>query len=170
MIGTYEIVLGDATRPRGDGFRIIAHVVNDCGRWGSGFVVAVSKRWDSPEKMYRLWHRGGTFGVPFELGNVQFIPVGYNYQDLSERGIIIANMLAQNGLKSPDSPKPVCYRSLRKCLSCVWETAKSKDASVHIPYKMGCDRGGGDWSEVETIIQEELVRKGISVTVYKIGQ
>jgi O-acetyl-ADP-ribose deacetylase (regulator of RNase III) len=170
MIGTLEFVQGDVTYPRGDGFRILAHIVNDLGRWGSGVVLAISKRWESPERMYRLWHRGGSFGIPFELGNVQFVPVGYNYIDISDKNIIVANMLAQKGLKSRENPKPVCYSYLQKCLSVVSDTAIRLSASVHVPYKMGCVRSGGKWVVVEQMLREELVSRGVSVYVYNIGE
>lgn len=39
---------GDATAPGGTGTRIIAHVCNDIGHWGKGFVLAISKRWPEP--------------------------------------------------------------------------------------------------------------------------
>ncbi|RYD76612.1 MAG: Appr-1-p processing protein, partial [Verrucomicrobiaceae bacterium] len=41
-------VTGDATRPEGDGARVICHVCNDIGGWGRGFVTALSKRWKGP--------------------------------------------------------------------------------------------------------------------------
>ena len=50
-----QIVQGDATSPPGEGVKIIAHVCNDVGGWGKGFVVAVSKRWPDPEREYRSW-------------------------------------------------------------------------------------------------------------------
>ncbi|MFJ5832567.1 hypothetical protein [Streptomyces sp. NPDC093089] len=42
-------VRGDATAPHGKGVKIVAHVCNDLGGWGKGFVVAVSRRWPEPE-------------------------------------------------------------------------------------------------------------------------
>src|SRR5262245_22379163 len=56
MMGRMEalrIVRGDATAPRVDGPKIIAHVCNDVGGWGAGFVLAVSRRWPEPERAYR---------------------------------------------------------------------------------------------------------------------
>lgn len=51
-----EYLRGDATVPcKSDGIRIIAHICNDCGGWGSGFVVAISRRWSEPESQYRKW-------------------------------------------------------------------------------------------------------------------
>ncbi len=37
---------------------MVAHVCNDIGGWGKGFVLAVSRRWPEPEAAYRAWHRG----------------------------------------------------------------------------------------------------------------
>jgi O-acetyl-ADP-ribose deacetylase (regulator of RNase III) len=52
-------VRGDATRPQGEGTKIIVHCCNTVGAWGRGFVLALSRRWLSPERAYRLWHRDG---------------------------------------------------------------------------------------------------------------
>ncbi len=38
-------VKGDATAPIGIGNKIIVHICNDIGRWGKGFVMALSKKW-----------------------------------------------------------------------------------------------------------------------------
>lgn len=43
---------GDATSPQARGIKIIAHICNDLGGWGKGFVMAISKRWAEPEKAY----------------------------------------------------------------------------------------------------------------------
>ena len=48
-----KYIKGDATRPIGDGSKLILHICNDVGAWGSGFVVALSKRWKEPEQKYR---------------------------------------------------------------------------------------------------------------------
>jgi hypothetical protein len=78
-----KYVIGDATRPEGTGNRIIAHVCNDYGGWGAGFVLALSKRDAMPEMAYRAWfnsHEGGGYvnsyvpKFPFALGKVQMVP------------------------------------------------------------------------------------------------
>ena len=40
----------DATAPQTEGNIIITHICNDIGAWGKGFVLALSKRWKTPEK------------------------------------------------------------------------------------------------------------------------
>ena len=45
-------IVGDATRPIGDGPKIIAHCCNTVGAWGAGFVMAISNRWFEPSVAY----------------------------------------------------------------------------------------------------------------------
>jgi hypothetical protein len=48
--------VGDATKPEGKGRKIIAHVCNDTGAWGRGFVLALSKLSPTPERAFREWY------------------------------------------------------------------------------------------------------------------
>src|SRR4051794_40231059 len=90
-MATIKYLIGDATQPQAKGNKVIAHVCNDLGGWGKGFVLAVSKRWDEPEAGYRAWHRDRSKN-DFGLGAVQLVPV--------EPYIWVANMVAQRGMKT----------------------------------------------------------------------
>lgn len=147
---------GDATRPLGEGRKILVHVCNNIGAWGRGFVLAISRRWPEPERHYRAWHRTQT-PVPFELGEVQFVPV--------TEGIVVANLIGQYGIRSSDSSPPVRYDAIRAGLRRVASHACAIKASVHMP-RIGCGLAGGDWSVVEEIVRGELTARGIQVTVY----
>merc|ERR1711918_196831 len=58
--GWLHYVTGDATAVQyGKGRKIIAHVCNDRGRWGKGFVMAISGKWPEAARMYRQWHKAG---------------------------------------------------------------------------------------------------------------
>ena len=46
---TIQYLKGDATAPKTHGKKIIVHVCNDIGKWGKGFVLAISKRWKEPQ-------------------------------------------------------------------------------------------------------------------------
>ena len=149
-------VIGDATYPQGEGNKIICHICNDSGYWGRGFVLALSKRWKEPEEMYRSEYR--------RLGTNRF-NTGHFMQVQVEKGISVANMIAQKGVKSKSNPKPICYNSLDRCLNiCAWNALASR-SSVHMP-RIGCGLAGGTWDEVEPLIQKNLCAKGIPVTVY----
>lgn len=69
---TLQFIQGDATAPQAKGNRIIAHICNNLGGWGKGFVLAISERWPQPEAEYRRWHRSRADN-DFALGAVQFV-------------------------------------------------------------------------------------------------
>jgi O-acetyl-ADP-ribose deacetylase (regulator of RNase III) len=57
-------LIGDATPPDRLGPGVIAHVCNDSGGWGKGFVLEISRLWPEPEAEYRRWARSGQdFGL-----------------------------------------------------------------------------------------------------------
>jgi O-acetyl-ADP-ribose deacetylase (regulator of RNase III) len=152
-------VTGDATVPRGTGPRIIAHVCNDRGSWGRGFVVALSLRWTAPEAAYRAWYQERKTNG-FRLGAVQLVPVGGS--------IVVANMIGQHGVRlrrPPDEPPPVRYEAIGEALATLGEKALALSASVHMP-RIGCGLAGGQWELVEPLIQQHLCERRISVTVY----
>lgn len=152
-------VRGDATAPSVKGVKIIAHVCNDIGGWGKGFVLALSRRWSEPEAAYRAWHRDRASN-DFALGAVQMVPV--------ERYVRVANMIGQHGVRTGSKGVPVRYEAIDRTLAAVGDHAIALGASVHMP-RIGCGLAGGRWSRVEPLITERLVRRGIPVTVYDHG-
>ncbi|MEU3447609.1 macro domain-containing protein [Streptomyces thermolilacinus] len=147
---------GDATAPQGKGVKIIAHVCNDLGGWGKGFVVALSRRWPEPEAAYRRWHRERA-GNDFGLGAVQYVRVGPH--------LWVANMVGQRGIRTGSAGVPVRYEAIGTALRALADKAGELGASVHMP-RIGCGLAGGRWSRVEPLIAERLVARGIPVTVY----
>ena len=168
---TYKV--GDATEPQkinDNAIVVIAHIVNNLGGWGAGFVLALSKRWPEPEAAYRGWFENdkrqahsGPQNSTFELGRVQFVSVGPD--------TIVVNMLAQDGYVGPNNPVAVDYAALRDCLAqvsaeIVFDIAIGDHDAVelHMP-RIGCGLAGGDWNMVEDIV-EEVVSDVINVVVY----
>jgi O-acetyl-ADP-ribose deacetylase (regulator of RNase III) len=147
---------GDATEPIGPGPKVLVHVCNDRGRWGKGFVVAISKRWKTPEAAYRRWFSEGG-ADPFELGQVLIVKVAEE--------LWVANLVGQQGMDAKAGVPPVRYAAIATGLERVAEFAQLHDASVHMP-RIGCGLAGGKWEEIETIIQRTLLATDIEVTVY----
>lgn len=145
---------GDATRPVGEGIKIIAHVCNNLGKWGKGFVLAVSRRWPVVRQRYLTLY---TPGATIPLGTMQMVKV--------EKDIYIANLIAQDGIRSRNNPVPLQYLSLETCLGQVATEAISRQASVHMP-RLGGGLAGGEWERVEPIIQHTLCRRDVAVYVY----
>jgi O-acetyl-ADP-ribose deacetylase (regulator of RNase III) len=151
-------VTGDATLPQGDGRKIIAHVCNDAGAWGAGFVLALSERDLRPEQEYHHWWMGD-FGddVDFQLGEIQLVA----YDTFNQQNTYVCNMIAQTmgwtfGI-------PLRLWALRRCLTRLNQQAKFGMASVHMP-RIGCGLAGGKWEDVEPIIRSTLT--DTNVTVY----
>jgi O-acetyl-ADP-ribose deacetylase (regulator of RNase III) len=151
-----EYVRGDATTPLGKGPKVIAHVCNDLGGWGKGFVLAVSRRWPEPETAYRRWHRERA-GNDFGLGAVQLVQV--------DRLLWVANMVGQHGIRTGSKGVPVRYEAIDTALDTVAERAVELGASVHMP-RIGCGLAGGRWERVEPLILARLTGRSIAATVY----
>lgn len=121
----------------------ILHACNNWGKWGAGFVLAISNKWSSPEKIYRS-------RKSWKMGNIDVVHVDHN--------IYVINMICQNGIrKRGDHPNKtyINYDQLRICL----DKAKiemnkiSTNYNINMP-KIGCGLAGGNWSLIEPIIQD----------------
>ncbi|MFC8335147.1 macro domain-containing protein [Streptomyces olivaceus] len=152
-------VRGDATVPSVKGVKVIAHVCNDLGGWGKGFVLAVSRRWPEPEAAYRAWHRDRAAN-DFGLGAIQLVRV--------ETYVWVANMIGQRGMRTGSKGVPVPYEAIDTALGRLADRAIELGASVHMP-RIGCGLAGGKWSRVEPLIGERLAGRGVPVTVYDHG-
>lgn len=153
---TIQYLKGDATAPQAKGIKIIAHICNDIGGWGKGFVLAISKRWGAPEKEYRNWHRFRSKNN-FALGEIQLVQV--------EKYIYVANIIGQKGIKTGSNGVPVRYDAIEKALEKLSNETLLLNASVHMP-RIGCGLAGGKWEEVEPIIERTLLEKNVEVYVY----
>jgi O-acetyl-ADP-ribose deacetylase (regulator of RNase III) len=148
---------GDATCPQAKGQKIIAHVCNDIGGWGRGFVLALSAKWPEPEASYREWYNGGD---GFALGKIQVVRC--------DQHTSVANMVAQHGVKAGSKGPPIRYDALDECLAALAEKALADGASVHMP-RIGCGLAGGKWDKVEPLLVERLCKKDVGAYVYDLG-
>lgn len=151
-----RLVTGDATVPQADGCKIIAHVCNDIGAWGKGFVLAVTRRWPEPEQDYRQWYRDRASN-DFGLGAVRLVRV--------QPELRVANMIGQHGIHTTATGPPIRYEALAQCLESLAGHAARLEASVHMP-RIGCGLAGGRWDRIEPLIMTALCRHDIAVTVY----
>ncbi|WP_374984895.1 macro domain-containing protein [Streptomyces fradiae] len=159
MTGTgIRYVRGDATAPAGGGAKVVAHVCNDVGGWGRGFVLALSRRWPQPEAAYRRWHRERARN-DFGLGAVQYVRV--------EPDLWVANMVGQRGIRTGGKGVPVRYEAIDAALDALSGRAAELGASVHMP-RIGCGLAGGRWERVEPLVAARLAARGVPVTVYDV--
>lgn len=152
---TIHYVIGNALKPRGKGQKIIAQVVNNESRnWGRGFGFAVSKEWPNVRKD---WH---TYIVEekMKLGKCRLTRVSEDIQ--------VCSMIAQRGYGPSDQPR-IRYRALRECLNLLSQIAIEYSATVHMP-RIGTGYAGGNWQVISQLIDENLIKRGVEVTVYEL--
>lgn len=156
---TINYLIGDATRPQFAGNKIIAHICNDIGAWGKGFVLALSKISPLPERAYRKWYANREHN-DFELGAVQFVPISED--------VLVANMIGQHRLKTLNGLPPIRYDAVETALEAVGQKALLSKSSVHLP-RIGCGLAGGEWDKIEPLIERRICHKGVTVFVYDLG-
>jgi O-acetyl-ADP-ribose deacetylase (regulator of RNase III) len=142
---------GDATELTGDSStrkKIIVHVCNDLGGWGRGFVLALSKKWPQPEAAYRRISKNERI-----LGIIQPVRV--------DKKIVVVNMIAQSGY-GLHNIAPIRYDALTTCLQQVNAFARHYDTTIHMP-KIGSGLAGGDWNQIEAIINKTLENHDVYV-------
>lgn len=150
-----KYVIGDALEPKSDELKAIIHICNDSNAWGAGFVRAISKKWEKPEKCYRDWYRQGEWdGVKFGLGEIQVVQV--------EEDIFVVNMIAQHKIGWNNGIPPIRYEALEKCLEKVKDLFK-EGYTIHSP-RIGCGLSGSTWNKIEPIIQKTI--GSLDVTIY----
>lgn len=155
-VNKINYIKGDATLPNSEGNKIIAHICNDIGAWGKGFVLALSKRWREPEMEYKKWAKEEE-KENFQLGEIQIVKVN--------KDTYVANMIAQKGIRRKNTNPPIRYEAVEQCLSKLSEEAKIISAAVHMP-RIGCGLAGGQWELIEPLINKCLIQEGIRVFVY----
>ena len=152
-----QYLVGDATCPKGDGNQIIAHICNDAGGWGRGFVLALSDNWPQPEAAFRAWHRNREEN-DFALGAIQLVQV--------EDDLWVANMIAQHGTRPDDHGNPpVRYEALKTALAALATMAKDLQSTVHMP-RIGAGLAGGRWDMIEPIIERTLCKHDVETFIY----
>jgi O-acetyl-ADP-ribose deacetylase (regulator of RNase III) len=156
VVNRINYLRGDATKPRGAGQRIIAHVVNDwTANWGGrGFASFVRHKWPAVQQDFINWataRRGN-----LSLGKIHLTEI--------DESTTIIHMICQRGYGESRKPR-IRYAALRACLDQVADIASARGASVHMP-RIGTGQAGGAWNIINELIEDALCRRGLKVTVY----
>ena len=148
---------GDILSPKGDGKKLICQLVNDrATKWGGGVAKKIATKFPEAEKDFEA----AISEIPPEerLGWVVFTKVNDE--------IIIASLIGQHGF-GPSSKARIRYLSLQKCFESIATKAQNIGASIHMP-RIGTGAAGGDWHTIKEIIDEKIIRSGLSVTLYEL--
>jgi len=169
--GILTQVIGDVTTPQRENSTDIVylpHVCNDIGGWGAGVVLAISRKWKNPERLYRFYMDTRSKGKE-RLGETVFAKC--------DGKVVVCNMIAQHDYKDDANSRPLKYDALVKCMVDVateilrhkGEYLFSTEAPkfvIHCP-KFGSDLAGGDWNFILALIEDIWLEAGIDVVVYE---
>ncbi len=101
-----QMEYGDATKPRGEGVKVIAQVVNTSGALGMGFGKSLSKNYPKVKTALTKWYDDKT---AFRLGKSQLVEISND--------LYVFQMLAQKGLFEKNGEIPLRYSHLKECLT-----------------------------------------------------
>jgi len=152
-----RLLHGSVLEPRNGGKKIICQLVNDKAvKWGGGVARKFAKRFPHAEEAYTEQ----VIQIPRRdrLGQVIFAEAA--------KDLIIASLIGQEGFGPSIFPR-IRYAALQAGLEQVAHHAVSIGASIHMP-KIGTGSAGGDWSTIEEMLDDVMVRAGLFVTVYDI--
>lgn len=144
---------------------VIAHVCNDQGVMGSGFVVPLAKTFPWAKEAYVNWFKDN--------------PVQYNAQVLGKAGpagrgqtqlvlvqndpnVVVANMVAQ----TLSGERPLYYNDLVRCMEQVANSSEISAGGEIICPMFGSALAGGNWKFIVELITDCWLVRGIQVTVY----
>jgi O-acetyl-ADP-ribose deacetylase (regulator of RNase III) len=135
---------------------VIAHIVNDAGRFGAGVSGAIAKRYPTARRGYLTWHAdmNPMISRPCQLGENLWVPVGRDIgREAGDRWVV--HMVAQRGTRTKAKPKPLDLDALDRCLHQLAGASFVVDTPIAMP-RIGCGLAGGTWEEVEPLIKSHL--------------
>jgi Zn-dependent peptidase ImmA (M78 family)/O-acetyl-ADP-ribose deacetylase (regulator of RNase III) len=148
-------VHGNILEPLGNGPKIICQLVNDRAiKWGGGVARKFAQKFPQAEQIFT--ERVVQLASRQRIGRTIIIDI--------EDGVSLASIVAQEGFGPSLFPR-LRYAALETGLREVADYAKRAGASVHMP-RIGTGAAGGDWGVIEELVEDELVRAGLAVTVY----
>ena len=152
-----RLLHGNILEPRNGGKKIICQLVNDKAvKWGGGVARKLAKRFPEAEEAYSK--------------QVMQIPqrdrLGRAILSEASEDVTIASLIGQEGFGPSLFPR-IRYAALQTCMEQVAEHAAFIGATIHMP-KIGTGSAGGDWSTIEEMLDDVMVRAGLSVTVYDV--
>lgn len=144
---------------------VIVHQVNCRGVMGSGVAKQVKARF--PETFRKYVHVCETFERYFSLDKLLGRAL-LTSESFNGRRVYIANLFAQKNY-GRDGKCYTHYGAFREALrSAASQISPLGKLKVAMPYRIGCDRGGGDWNTVLSIIEQEF--GDFDVTLYELTQ
>lgn len=144
----------------------VPHVCNNIDLFGAGFAGQIAHKYPNVKIDYHLL--GKTF-LKNNMGHSQVIKV---FEDPKfKHKLYFVNMIAQNGIRSENNPRPLNYLSLVKAMNSLSQYIhfntgfinKTENIEIHAP-KFGSGLAGGNWNFIANLIED--IWKPYNVYIY----
>lgn len=159
-----KYVIGDATQPEliPNKINMICHCCNTIGAWGAGFVVSLGNKYPIAKLKYQTTIDEAKKTRKNLLGTVAYVKV------TETPDLIVAHLFGQSSIyQKSDGTPPVDYNAIVCGFNNIICDLNGKGCAIHMP-RIGCGLAGGDWSKIEDIINQTLIKAGIDVIVYNL--
>lgn len=130
---------------------IIAHVCNNMGGWGSGFVVPLGRNYPKAREEYYN-------NTSYILGHTQLVEIS----QISK--VYVANMIAQ----TLGGKRPLYYNHLARCMDQVRDYAKAFEVKIYAPL-FGSKLAGGNWDFIEQLIIDSWNSCHLDVHIFQLA-
>jgi hypothetical protein len=147
---------------------VIAHIVNNKGAFGAGFVIPLGRKYPAVKTAYKSWYDYDSYGLTevdkkilyeddFSLGATQVVEVVLNKR-------YVANMVAQE----LGGDRPLYYNHLCTCMDSLaeWVLKYKKVKSILAP-QFGSGLAGGNWNIIKQLIFDCWCRVSIDITIVR---
>ena len=121
---------------------IICHQVNCQGKMNSGVAKAIREKWPVVYGNYRIKYEECVWCKRSPLGDIQIVLVDTNQ--------IVVNLFSQENF-GYDGKRYTSYDAFWNCLNLLDKTV-TPEQTIAFPYKIGCVRGGANWSVIRQMI------------------
>lgn len=133
------------------GAHIIGHQTNGRGVMGAGLAADVRRRYPAVYDAYVRYCYG--HDPKSLLGtNLLVCEDGRPGAFYDGNGVVIANLFGQ--AYTSRTHKMTDEDAVLAALTRLAAYARSRNLNVALPYKMGCNLGGGDWNVIEALIAQ----------------
>ena len=154
----------------------IVHQVNCQGVMGSGVALQVVEKYPHVKKEYVRYVKHCNKNNINMLGTVQYVPVdtwamvmidtmrNENIEAYDSNYQYIVNLFGQDGYGTEKQQTDI--KAVKKAFENICMNAQKINATVALPFKIGCCRGGAKWNEVYKII-EDVFKNKVNVEIWR---
>lgn len=147
----------------------VPHVCNNIDLFGAGFAAQVSEQFPSVKADYHM------LGKNFLKNNFGYCQILKVFEDPKFRHkLFFVNMIAQNGIRNHNNPRPLHYPALVKSMNQLQQfiinntgfANKTENVEIHAP-KFGSGLAGGNWRFIHDLIEDVWGRFFVTIYNYK---